>query len=82
MPVVDGPTDEPRHACKKYMEANGIKPKLLKKKQFDKLARKKQFKSGPMVDTFGDAYGEPYNPYRQAFGILKDGKGVFCELGE
>lgn len=81
MPIVDKPAGKPRNSCKRYMQEKGIKPTLLKKKEFDKLAREKMFESGPLVDTFGDGYGEPYNPYRQAFGILNDGKGVFCELG-
>lgn len=81
MPIVDRPDGKPRHQCDKFMTKSGIKkPKLMTKKEFNGLTREAKFKAGPFRDNFGDGYGEPYNPYRQAFGVLEDGKGVFCEL--
>lgn len=44
--------------------------------EFDKLARAKQFDEGPLIDSFGDGYGEPYQPQRTVMGILKDGRRV------
>ncbi len=42
----------------------------------------KQFVDGPYRDNFGSGHGEPYNPDRQAFGKLKDGRVVYCELSK
>jgi hypothetical protein len=55
-------------------------PVLVTRAEFDKMVSKKQFVDGPFRETFGDGYGESYNPDRQAFGKLKDGRGVYCEL--
>lgn len=43
---------------------------------FDALARAKEFVDGPWIETFGDGYGEPYNPDRVVYGRLKDGREV------
>lgn len=51
----------------------------LPKDEFDELVKSKQFSDGPFLSAFGDGYGEPYNPNRQAFGTLKDGRKVFTE---
>ena len=73
---------DPKHSCKKFMSEHSINnPERLIKAEFDQLAKSKSFKEGPFSDSFGDGPGEPYNPYRQAFGILNDGRGVFCEIG-
>ena len=75
------PVLEPRHHCENYMCKNGIeKSILLTKEEFDGHAKSKDFEDGPYKDSFGDGYGEPYNPHRQAFGRLKDGRAVYCEL--
>lgn len=47
--------------------------------EFDRLAREKQFADGPYIDTFGDDYGEPYNPVLRVIGTLKDGRRVESE---
>lgn len=44
--------------------------------EFDQLARTKQFAEGPHISTFGDGYGEPYQPERNVWGKLKDGRNV------
>ena len=54
--------------------------KWLLKIDFDALAGNGGFVDGPFRETFGDAYGDYYNPNRQAFGTLTDGRKVFCEL--
>ena len=51
----------------------------LTKDSFDKLLDDDLFSSPPLVDGFGDGHGEPYRPYRQAYGELKDGRFVYCE---
>ena len=50
--------------------------KLISISEFDDLARKGQFLNGPFVSTFGDGYGEPYNPDRPVWGQLKTGEVV------
>jgi hypothetical protein len=73
--------NKPRNRCFFFFMENNIKnPKLLNKQKFDENL--KNFKNGPYKDDFGCEYGEPYNPWVQAFGILNDGSGVFCELNE
>jgi hypothetical protein len=72
----------PRNQCRDYvLETNG-RAELLEKEEFDSSYRKKMFVEGPFRDSFGDGYGEPYNPNRQAFGRLKNGKVVYCELSK
>jgi hypothetical protein len=71
---------EPRGACAWFFVDHNIeKPEQLTKAYFDGLCEAGSFADGPHVDSFGDGHGEPYNPYRQAFGILKDGRGVYAE---
>lgn len=72
----------PRHQCEYYVNTHGGESVLLTKSLFDDLYRKKEFKEGegPHKDSFGSGCGEPYNPDRQAFGTLKDGRVVYCEL--
>jgi hypothetical protein len=72
----------PRHQCRGYIESQSGKTFLLTKEEFDSLFREKQFDDGPYKDNFGNGNGEPYNPNRQAFGKLKDGRIVYCELSE
>lgn len=49
--------------------------------EFNKLGKEGQFKEGwPLVETFGDGYGEPYNPERIVVGMLKDGRIVKSKL--
>lgn len=45
-------------------------------KEFNDFCRKKEFSEGPFVSTFGDGYGEPYNPNRDVWGTLKSGRKV------
>jgi len=40
-----------------------------------------EFTDGPFSETFGSGYGEPYNPRRQAFGMVGK-RGVYCELSK
>ena len=71
----------PRHQCEYYVNTHGGESVLLTKSLFDDLFRKEEFAEGPHKDSFGDG-NEPYNPDRQAFGTLKDGRVVYCELSE
>lgn len=70
----------PRNQCRDYIREHGGKAELVTKEEFNQLARQKQFKEGPFQDSFGDGYGEPYNPNRQVFGSLDDGRIIFAEL--
>ena len=72
----------PRHQCQQYFNKNKAEAVLLPKDDFDKNAKSKLFAEGPFIDSFGDGYGEPYNPNRQAFGKLLTGEYVYCELNK
>ncbi|NIA15160.1 MAG: hypothetical protein GWP08_13895 [Nitrospiraceae bacterium] len=76
---------EPRNQCRAYCEKQLKKypaetPQELPRAQFDRLAKAKAFADGPFKDTFGDGYGDSYNPKRQAFGRLATGAVVYCEI--
>ena len=73
---------EPRNQCRNYVQENGGKALLIKKEELDSYILKKEFLDGPYIDSFGDGYGEPYNPNRQAFGKLKNDLIVYCELSK
>jgi hypothetical protein len=73
---------EPRNQCKRFMADRKATGVPLPKAEFDALARSRSFAVGPYRDSFGDGPGEPYQPDRQAFGELKDGRCVYCELTE
>ncbi len=47
------------------------------KPEFDQMCDDKEWESEPRIDSFGDGYGEPYNPNRAIFGILKEGRRVY-----
>jgi len=70
----------PRHKCEKYVWERGGKATLVTKEEFDAHLNKENFVEGPFKDDFGDGWNEPYNPNRQAFGTLKTGVIVYCEL--
>ncbi len=53
----------------------------IAKTDFDSLAREKEFAEGPFMESFGDGYGDPYNPNRTIFGTLKDDRKVKSKLG-
>jgi len=75
--------DTPRHNCLNYCtEHGGGHGECLPKAEFDKLLDEGAFVDGPFRETFGSGHGEPYNPNRQAFGRLKDGRVVFMELNK
>jgi hypothetical protein len=76
---MDNQKGVPRHTCREWA-VQGSEPELLTDRVFDQLVAEKGFQDGPYVETFGDGQGEPYNPDRQAWGTLKDGRRVFCEL--
>ena len=71
---------EPRHQCRTFCNNRTPAPKELSKAEFDAHHDAKTFIYGPFRETFGDGYGECYNPKRQAFGVLKNGDVVYCEL--
>ena len=73
----------PRNKCMNYMRENNARnPELLPRKVFDEHYYRKDFIDGPYFDSFGDAGTEPYNPWKQAFGRLKSGLYVYCEILE
>jgi hypothetical protein len=71
---------QPRNQCRKFMADRKAIGTLIPKAEFDSLARSRSFSVGPYRDTFGDGPGDPYQPNRQVFGELKDGRCVYCEL--
>ena len=70
----------PRGQCLDFMARQNAEPILLSKAEFDGHAKQRDFEKGPFRDKFGEGYGDPYNPYIQAFGELRDGRFVYCEL--
>lgn len=44
--------------------------------KFNALARKETWWDGPWKDSFGSGYGEPYQPNRDVWGTLADGRKV------
>lgn len=72
----------PRNQCRNYVLENGGKAELVSKPEFDSFYKNRDFIDGPYKDNFGDSYGDPYNPNRQAFGKLKKGDIIYCELSE
>ena len=72
----------PRNQCRNYVGKNGGEATLITKKEFDDHYNKRKFLEGPFKDNFGDDYGEPYNPNRQAFGKLDSGLVIYCELSD
>ncbi len=54
----------------------------LDKVEFNRLREDAEFVSGPLIGTptaWGQEFG-PYNPNRWAFGILRDGRKVCCDI--
>lgn len=49
---------------------------FITKAEFDALANSSQFADGPHVSVFGNGPGEPYNPNRDLWGTLIDGRKV------
>jgi hypothetical protein len=71
--------NKPRHNCWHYVLEHGGSGVCLSKEDFNALCDD-GFADGPFKETFGSGHGEPYNPWRQAYGTLKDGRVVYCEL--
>jgi len=74
--------NEPRFGCAQFFrdKDKGIREQIeLPKAEFDQLCTDKQFVEGPFLDSFGDGPHDIYNPHRQAFGVLQDGRAVYCE---
>jgi len=72
----------PRNQCRGYVAKNRGKAILVTREEFDSYLGNNDFLEGPFKDSFGDGYGEPYNPDRQAFGKLKSDLVVYCELSK
>ncbi len=74
----------PRHGALRYFNEKRIaSPMYVPRAKFDEHAKLGLFSDGPFRDSFGDGYGEPYNPRRQAFGInATGGEGLYTELSE
>lgn len=53
------------------------KGKWVSKKDFDAHYEDDRFAVGPFQSEFGSGYGEPYNPHRKIWGILKDGTRIW-----
>jgi hypothetical protein len=82
LPPADHPQPWPRHNCLQFVREHGGVHTQISKSAFDAKAKAKDFEIGPFRDSFGDGPGDPYNPNRQAFGTLKTGEVVWCELSE
>lgn len=56
----------------------------ISKKDFDISAREEAFKLGPICENQSNFMREfgPYNPERVAFGILKSGDRLWCDVNE
>lgn len=62
------------------MDKHGVTSiEWVPKKVFDEHFKNNDFIEQPATDAFGDGYGDPYNPWRQAYGTLKNGKSIYCE---
>ncbi len=67
--------------AKTFFNEHGIDCiKEISQERFDQLCRGSLFREGPHREQFGDGRYEPYNPDRQAFGILAKGYGVWCVI--
>ena len=74
---------EPSAATKAWFTQRSIYGyDYIPRAEFDEQAKQGGFRDGPCRDSFGDGYGEPYNPNRQAFGILRNGRAVYTALYE
>jgi hypothetical protein len=84
-PLLVAPIPEamkPRHSCHEYfLRQRCDTPELIARQEFDRLLDAEEFTDGPFSETFGSGYGEPYNPRRQAFGMVGK-RGVYCELSK
>jgi hypothetical protein len=49
--------------------------------EFKQRTKDNDFSNGPWIDSFGDGYGEPYNPNRAVWGTLFDGSKVRSRIG-
>lgn len=50
----------------------------ISKAELDAHYKAGDFAEQPQVSGFGDGPGEPYNPNREAWGTLKDGRQVWA----
>ena len=50
----------------------------ITKTEFDGYAKAEAFDEGPFMSAFGDNHGEPWNPNREGWGVLKGGKFVWA----
>ncbi len=77
-------TSNPRHGCEEYImrqkRSGHTGPQPLTLAEFHSHIDSDDFDDGPRKDSFGDGYGEPYNPRRQVFGVLKSGTIVYADL--
>ena len=75
--------EKPRGDCLRWLaERKATDAACLPRRLFDTFVRSGAFSQGPLTGTFGQGYGEPCCPDRQAWGQLKDGRYVFCNLNE
>ena len=66
-------------AARMYFACEGVETfKCISAEDFDAAFKANRFNGEPKLDSFGDRYGEPYNPNRAAYGVLKDGTGVWA----
>lgn len=73
----------PNSECIRYMKARGIEYlSLVTKDRFDEHIRKKRFIDGPATEIFIRPVYYFLKTGRQRWGILGNGRGVYCELNE
>ncbi|MFP4045720.1 MAG: hypothetical protein ACLFS3_01535 [Candidatus Aenigmatarchaeota archaeon] len=81
---------EPKGACLSYIFENVFDGDLerdecyqISKEEFNTIYKNNEFRDGEVFrDDFGTGYGEPYSMNPQAFGRLKTGQLVYCDLWE
>jgi hypothetical protein len=62
----------PRKECKKYQEQNKKKAELITREEFGRYHQFHMFEDGP--------HKTKHFEERQAYGKLKDGRIIYCEL--
>ncbi len=69
--------------CVRYMKERGIEyPFLVTRERFDEYIRKRKFIDGPATEIFTRPVYYYQKVGRQRWGILNNGRGVYCELDE
>jgi len=75
---------KPRVNCLAYVLLHGggenAVAYLVTRERFNDFLENDMFIDGPYVEFFGDIWGDPFNPFKQAYGTLNIDAIVYCEL--